>query len=199
MPKEVEEYDTITTSPVSQVALTEASSSPVAVTDNFSVETQEERPGSDVPHSTPTQAETTGGEHDQNREWAWEKPSPLSGKAHRAQLCSLDSSVERLQKLRREVQADVLEAHKRVIARNEEELNLLHRRVSYLEKQIKKAEQAIGNGAHPTTVGHLQRISSTRAYILYPNLGQTSVYSLTSDLDILDLRCRSEAFSCEPI
>ena len=102
-------------------------------------------------------------------------------------LRSLDSSVERLQKLRREVQEDVLEAHKQEIARNEEELNLLHRRVSYLEKQLKKAEQVNGNGAHPTTVSHLQRISSTRAYILFPNVGQTAVYSLTSaDLDILD-------------
>ena len=200
MPKEVEADDAIATSSFNPVVLTEVSSSPVAVTDNFSVETQEERPGSDVPHSTPTQAEPTGGDHDQNRERAREKPSPLSGKALRAQLRSLDSSVERLQKLRREVQEDVLEAHKQEIAKKEEELNLLHRRVSYLEKQLKKAEQVNGNGAHPTTVGHLQRISSTRAYILFPNVGQTAVYSLTSaDLDILDLRSWSESLSCEPL
>ena len=127
-----------------------------------------------------------------------ERPPQLSSKSLRAQLRSLDISVERLQKLRREAQENVLEADKAEIAEKEAELHLLRRRVAYLENERERADR--GNRENPSTVGHLQRIGSTRAYMLFPNVGQTAVYPLTAaDLAMLDLQSRSEALSCEPL
>ena len=127
-----------------------------------------------------------------------EKPPQLSAKALRGQVRSLDISMERLQKLRREAMENANEAHKLEMTEKMEELHLLRRRVAFLENEMERA--ARGNQNNPTTVGHLQRIGSTRAYVLFPNVGQTAVYSLTSaDLAMLDLRNRSEALSCEPL
>ena len=129
---------------------------------------------------------------------AAERPPELSSKSLRAQLRSLDISVERLQKLRREAQENVLEADKAEIAEKEAELHLLRRRVAYLENEREHADR--GNRENPSTVGHLQWIGSTRAYVLFPNVGQTAVYPLTAaDLAMLDLPSRSEALSCEPL
>ena len=126
------------------------------------------------------------------------RPPQLSSKSLRAQLRSLDISLERLQNLRREAQENVLEVDKVEIAEKEAELHLLRRGVAYLENERERADR--GNRENPSTVGHLQRIGSTRAYVLFPNVGQTAVYPLTAaDLAMLDLQSRSEALSCEPL
>ena len=125
---------------------------------------------------------------------AEETQPQLSSKSLRAQLRSLDISGERLQKLRE----NVLEADKAEIAEKEAELHLLRRWVAYLENEREHADR--GNRENPSTVGHLQRIGSTRAYVLFPNMGQKAVYPLTAAyLAMLDLQSRSEALSCEPL
>ena len=154
------------------------------------------------PTATPAQDFPPAGEEQDNRgiQRSDERPPPLSTKTLRGQLRSLDNSVERLQKLRRDLQEDLVEASKRELAEKDYEVHLLRRRVSFLENQLERAEKTHGNGANPTTVGHLQRIGSMRAYILFPNVGQTAVYPLSAaDLAMLDLRNRSEALSCEPL
>ena len=129
---------------------------------------------------------------------AEERPPQLSSQLLRAQLRSLDISVELLQKLRREVQENVLETDKAEIAEKEAELHPLCRWVAYLENERERADW--GNRENPSTVGHLQRIGSTRAYVLFPNVGQTAVYPLTAaDLAMLDLKSQSEVLSYEPL
>ena len=126
-----------------------------------------------------------------------EKPPQLSAKAVRGQVRYLDISVERLQELRQEAKENANEAHKLEITEKMEELHLLRRRVAFLDNEMERA--AWGNQNNPTTVGHLQRIGRIRAYVLFPNVGQTVVYSLTSaDLAMLDLCNRANALSCEP-
>ena len=103
----------------------------------------------------------------------WKLP-PLSAKARRAHLWAVDNSVEWLQKLRQEAQEDVLEKDKKELAEKYAELQLLRRRVPYLENEMEH-----GGGGHQenlSTVCHLQWIGSTHAYILFPNVGQTTVY-----------------------
>ena len=71
--------------------------------------------------------------------------------------------------------------------------------VVYLESQLRGYQQDEKYIYHPTHVGHLQSISSTRAHLLMPNLGHTAVYPLTAqDIDLLDLDHCDQPISCDP-
>ena len=125
---------------------------------------------------------------------AAETPDPMSPRALRTQLRSLDASVEQLQKLRKEATATTLAAMKKQLKDRDGENHSLGRRLRYLEAQIRGYEASGTFTARPTTVGHLQLIASTRAYILYPHMGLTSRVTLAaSDLALLNLPERDAA------
>lgn len=51
-----------------------------------------------------------------------------------------------------------------------------------------------------TGVGHLEQKATMQAFILFSSIGQTTVYKLdTKDIDMLTLRNRNPALSCEPL
>ena len=131
---------------------------------------------------------------------AAETPDPMSPRALPAQLRSLDASVEQLQKLRKEATATTLAAMKKQLKDKDGENHSLRQRLRYLEAQIRGYEASGNYTARPTTVGHLQSIESTPAYILYPHMGHTSVYPLAaSDVALLNLPERDAALSFEPL
>ena len=131
---------------------------------------------------------------------AAETPDPMSPRALRAHLRSLDASVEQLQKLRKEATATTLTAMKKQLKDKDGENHSLRRRLRYLEAQIRGYEASGNYTARPSTVGHLQSIASTQAYILYPHMGHTSVYPLAaSDVALLNLPERDGALSFEPL
>ena len=106
---------------------------------------------------------------------AADTPDPMSPRALQAQLRSLDASVEQPQKLRKEATATTLAAMKKQLKDKDGENHSLRWRLRYLEAQIRGYE-ALGNyTARPMTIGHLQSIACTQAYILYPHMGHTSV------------------------
>ena len=93
---------------------------------------------------------------------------PLSDKAPCAHLGALDNSVERLQKFRQEAQEDLLEMDKEERTEKDVELQLLLCRMAYFENEMEHGRR--GHRENPSTVGHLQQIGSTRAYVLFPNV-----------------------------
>ena len=124
------------------------------------------------------------------------KKELVSGRYLRARLRSLDAAVNCLQKIRRDLQESVAEAHKMETQEKESENRELRRRVRYLEAQLERAQT--GHTTLPTKVGDLQNISTTRAYILFPNIGRTSVFALEpEDIHLLNLKDRSEPLSCD--
>ena len=119
-----------------------------------------------------------------------------TGRFLRARLRSLDASINCLQKVRRDLQESVTETHKRELQAKEKENGQLRRRVRYLEAQLKRS--TTGHATLPTRVGELQQMSTTRAFVLFPNVDRTAVYSLDpEDIELLDLANRSEQLSCD--
>ena len=114
----------------------------------------------------------------------------------RARLRSLDAAVNCLQKIRHNLQGSVAEAHKQETREQEVENRELRRRVRYLEAQLQRSQT--GHSTLPTKDGDLQNLSTTRAFVLFPNIGRTAVYSLEpKDVHLLDLANRSEPLSCD--
>ena len=102
-------------------------------------------------------------------------PDPLSSRALRHQLSSLDASVGQLQRLWQEAAATTLAAIKREL-QEETENSSLRRHALPGDADSEASGTYTGR---PTTVAQLQSIGNTRAYILYPHMGRTSVYPLT--------------------
>ena len=120
----------------------------------------------------------------------------VSGCYLRTRLHSLDAAVNCWQKIRRDLQQSVTEAYKVETQEKGAENRELRRRVRYLEAQLDQAQT--GHTTLPTKVGELQNISTTRAYILFPNIGRTSVFVLElDDIHLLNLKDRSEPLSCD--
>ena len=114
----------------------------------------------------------------------------------RARLRSLDSAVNCLQKIRHDLQGSVAEAHKQETREKEMENGELRRRVRYLEAQLQCSQT--GHSTLSTKVGDLQNLSTTWAFLLFPNIGRTAVYSLEpEDVRLLDLANCSEPLSCD--
>ena len=120
----------------------------------------------------------------------------LASRFLRSRLRSLDTSVNCLQKVRRDLQESVTEAHKRELQAKEVENGQLRRRIRYLEAQLERAKT--GHTTLPTRVGDLQHLSTTRAFVLFPNVGHTAVYNLEpADVSLLELASRSEPLSSD--
>ena len=100
----------------------------------------------------------------------------LASRFLRSRLCSLDASVFCMQKVRRDLQESVTEAHKRELQAKEVENGQLRRRIWHLEAELECAET--GHITLPTRVGDLQHLSTTRVFVLFPNVGRTVVYNL---------------------
>ena len=81
------------------------------------------------PTASPVRDFPPAGEEQNNRgtQGSEERPPPLSTKTLQGQLWSLDNSVERLQKLRRHLQEDLVEASKRELDEKDYEVHLLRR------------------------------------------------------------------------
>ena len=124
------------------------------------------------------------------------KSEVMSGQYLRSRLRSLDAAVNCLQKIRYDLQESVIEAHKQEVLDKEVENRELRRRVCYLEAELQRSQT--GHSTLPTKVGDLQNLSTTRAFVLFPNIGHTAVYSLEpEDVRLLDLANRSEPLSCD--
>ena len=120
----------------------------------------------------------------------------LASRFLRSRLRSLDASVNCLQKVRRDLQESVTEAHKQELQAKEVENGQLRRRIRYLEAQLERAKT--GHTTLPTRVGDLQHLSTTRAFVLFPNVGRTAVYNLEpADVSLLELASRSEPLSSD--
>ena len=120
----------------------------------------------------------------------------LASRFLRSRLRSLDTSVNCLQKVRRDLQESVTEAHKRELQAKEVENGQLRRRIRYLEAQLERAKT--GHTTLPTRVGDLQHLSTTRAFVLFPNVGRTAVYNLEpADVSLLEFASRSEPLSSD--
>ena len=120
----------------------------------------------------------------------------LASRFLRSRLRSLDASVNCLQKVRRDLQESVTEAHKRELQAKEVENGQLRRRIRYLEAQLERAKT--GHTTLPTRVGDLQHLSTTRAFVLFPNVGRTAVYNLEpADVSLLELASWSEPLSSD--
>ena len=124
---------------------------------------------------------------------------PLSSHTLRAQVRNLDGTIEEL--LRQHCEAtegafDAMKEHEK----KAEECRVLKCRVAFLELEMRGLEKDSHYVPRPTIVGHLQSIGSTRAHLLLPNLGHTSVFPLTaSDITLLNIDDRDQAISCEPL
>ena len=120
----------------------------------------------------------------------------LASRLLRSRLRSLDASVNCLQKVRRDLQESVTEAHKRELQAKEVENGQLRRRIRYLEAQLQRAKT--GHTTLPTRVGDLQHLSTTRAFVLFPNVGRTAVFNLEpADVSLLELASWSEPLSSD--
>ena len=125
---------------------------------------------------------------------------PLSSHTQRAQVRSLDGTIEELLKQRREATEGAFGAMKREYEKKAEECRVLKRRVTFLESEMRGFEKDSHYVPRPTIVGHLQSIGSTRAHLLLPNLGHTAVFPMTaSDLALLNVNDRDQAISCDPL
>ena len=87
----------------------------------------------------------------------------------KARLQSLDAAVNCLQKIRHDLQGSVTEAHKQETREKEAKNSQLRKRVRYLEAQLQRSQT--GHLTLPTRVGDLQYMSTTRAFVLFPNIG----------------------------
>ena len=75
----------------------------------------------------------------------------------------------------------------------------LRRRIDFLEKENKRLLHP-DREPRPTIVGHLQSVPSTRALVLFPKCGTTSVYPLEqADIVLLDLPSRTTCLSSESL
>ena len=125
---------------------------------------------------------------------------PLSSHTQRAQVRSLDGTIEELLRQRREATEGAFGAMKREYEKKAEECRVLKRRVAFLESEMRGFEKDSPYVPRPTIVGHLQSIGSTRAHLLLPNLGHTAVFPMTaSDLALLNIDDRDQAISCDPL
>ena len=151
-------------------------------------------PPSPKPAKVVSRIEAAGGL--QSKATGSSKSEVMSGRYLRSRLRSLDAAVNCLQKIRRDLQESVMEAHKQEVLDKEVENQELRRWVPYLEAQLQRSQT--GHSTLPTKVGDLQNLSTTRAFVLFPNIGRTAVYSLEpEDVRLLDLANRSEPFSCD--
>jgi len=90
------------------------------------------------------------------------------------------------------------ESQRRETEERDMRIKLLERRVAYLEGQLARVEQGVKPS--PARVGDLQEMATTRAFLLFPNIGRTAVYPLgPGDAATLNLPERTEALSCEHI
>ena len=104
----------------------------------------------------------------------------------RSRLQSLNAAVNCLQKIWRDLQESVTEAHKQEVENRE-----LRRQVRYLEAQLLCSQT--GHSTLPTKVSDRQNLSTTRAFVLFNNIGQKAAYSLeTEDVRIPVLANHSE-------
>ena len=87
----------------------------------------------------------------------------------RARVRSLDAAVNCLQKIRHDLQRSVTEAHKQETREKEAKNSQLRKPVRYLEAQLQRSQT--GHLMLPTRVGDLQHMSTTRAFVLFPNIG----------------------------
>ena len=125
---------------------------------------------------------------------------PLTSHALRVQVRSLDTTVDELLRQRREASEGAFSLMKREYDRKARECQTLKQRVAYLESELRGYQQDKKYICRPTLVGHLQSIGSTRAHLLMPNRGHTTVCPLTAqDIDLLDLDHRDQAISCDPL
>ena len=151
-------------------------------------------PPSPKPAKVVSRIEAAGGL--QSKATGSSKSEEMSGRYLRSRLRSLDAAMNCLQKIRRDLQESVTEAHKHEVLDKEVENRELRRRVRYLEAQLQRSQT--GHSTLPTKVGDLQNLSTTRAFVLFPNIGRTAVYSLEpEDVRLLDLANRSEPLSCD--
>ena len=80
-----------------------------------------------------------------------------------------------------------------------EQNKLLHQRLHSLESENRRLREN-GHEPVPTLVSHLEQITSTRAAILFPNCGVTTVYQVEAqDIHLLDLPHRAPARSSDPL
>ena len=151
-------------------------------------------PPSPKPAKVVSRIEAAGGL--QSKATGSSKSEEMSGRYLRSRLRSLDAAVNCLQKIRRDLQESVTEAHKHEVLDKEVENRELRRRVRYLEAQLQRSQT--GHSTLPTKVGDLQNLSTTRALVLFLNIGLTAVYNLEpKDVRLLDLANRSEPLSCD--
>ena len=82
-----------------------------------------------------------------------------------------------------------------------EEMKALKARNHYLTNELAKVKDQ-GRRHHllPAVVGDLERVATTRAFIVFPERGHSSVFPLqTSDYDLLDLENRLPCLSSESL
>ena len=125
---------------------------------------------------------------------------PLSSHTQRAQVRSLDGTIEELLRQRREATEGAFGAMKKEYEKEAEECRVLKRRLAFLESEMRGFEKDSHCVPRPTIVSHLQSIGSTKAHLLLPNLGHTAVFPMTaSDLALLNIDDRDQAISCDPL
>ena len=120
----------------------------------------------------------------------------------RAQLNFVDESIKSLQKLQEELRENLFQSTEQKLCEKAAELEEIRRENCYLKTQLMTytAQLSMYECPPPSRVGDLQCIPSSRAYILYPNVGRTAVFALSpGDVDFLNLPDRSEALSCDPL
>ena len=110
-----------------------------------------------------------------------------------AQLQALEEEEENLKRRR---QALLRKLSPEQLAKENDDLV---RRNQYLQDEVMRLRNP-GRTPLPIVVGDLQRIVSTRALLLYPSFGRTSVYPLeASDYEHLNIEERDQCLSCEPL
>ena len=125
---------------------------------------------------------------------------PLTSHDLRVQVRSLYATVDELLRQCHEASEAAFSLMKQEYDCKARKCQMLKQRMAYLESELKEYQQDERYICRPTPVGHLQSISSTRAHLLMPNLGHTTVYPLTAqDIDLLDLDHRDQAISCDPL